>query len=103
MGWITDLVNKIMEFFYSLFLSLIDAIKDIVAYVFDQFLSVTNALVDGVIVSLSAIPMPETLPLPSGVSWVMSQIGVPQMLVMVSASLVVRLLLQLIPFVRLGS
>lgn len=103
MDWITDAINKILEFFYALFRALIDALKDIAGFVFDQLLTVVNKLLESILASLSAIPMPDNLPLPAGVSWVLSQIGVPQMLVIVSSALIIRVLLQLIPFVRLGS
>lgn len=103
MDWLIDAINRMLTFFYTLFLSLLDALYDLVLLVIEGLLSVVKLLVDGVMVSLSAIPMPESVPLPAGVAWVCSQIGVPQMLVIISAALLVRVSLQLIPFVRLGS
>lgn len=103
MDWLLEAFNRMLAFFYSLFLSLIDALYDLLCLIFDTLLSVVSLALTGVVKSISAIPMPDILPLPSGVAWVASQVGVPQMLAMITGALIVRVTLQLIPFVRLGS
>jgi hypothetical protein len=103
MDWLINAFNRILAFLYSLVLTIIDAISDIFAYLFDSMLKAVDLIISAVMTSLSAIPIPDTVPLPSGVAWVASQLGVPQMIVMITACLVIRVGLQLIPFVRLGS
>ncbi|MDF5683562.1 DUF2523 family protein, partial [Vibrio parahaemolyticus] len=41
--------------------------------------------------------------IPPTVSWVFAAVGVPQCLSIILAAITIRLLLQLIPFTRLGS
>ncbi|HHX8562865.1 MULTISPECIES: DUF2523 family protein, partial [Vibrio] len=41
--------------------------------------------------------------IPPTVSWVMAAVGLPQCLSIILAAITVRLMLQLIPFTRLGS
>ncbi|MDN3683274.1 VSK receptor [Vibrio sinaloensis] len=103
MDWLIDALNGMLAFMYRLLMTLVDAISDLVSIIVDSVLSVVNTLISGILATLSAIPIPEVVPLPSGVAWVASQVGVPQMIIIISASLVIRLSLQLIPFVRLGS
>lgn len=103
MDWLIEAFNRILAFLYSLVLTIIDALYDLVCLVADTLLSAVNKLVSGVLATLSAIPIPDIIPLPSGVAWVASQVGVPQMILIISSALVVRMLLRLIPFVRLGS
>ncbi|RBW67242.1 VSK receptor [Vibrionales bacterium C3R12] len=103
MEWLIDAFNRILAFLYSLVLTIIDALLDLVCIVFDSLLKVVNTFISTILGTLSAMPIPEVVPLPSGVSWVASQVGVPQMIIIITAALVVRLSLQLIPFVRLGS
>ncbi|ODS04738.1 hypothetical protein [Vibrio scophthalmi] len=103
MDWFIEAMNRVLAFFYSLVLTILDALYDMVCLVADKLLSVVNVLVSGVMASLSAIPIPDVIPLPSGVAWVASQVGVPQMIVIITGALIVRVTLQLIPFVRLGS
>jgi len=103
MDWLIEAIQRVLAFFYSLFLSLLDALYDLVCKIFDVFMIAVAELISGVIAFLGAIPIPEVVPLPSGVAWVASQLGAPQMIIIVSGALTVRLLLQLIPFVRLGS
>ena len=103
MGWLIEAIQRALAFFYSLLLSLIEALYDLVCKIFDVFMAAVTQLISGVIDFLGVIPIPEVVPLPSGVAWVASQLGAPQMIIIVSTALIVRLLLQLIPFVRLGS
>ncbi|NRB69763.1 MAG: VSK receptor [Vibrio sp.] len=103
MDWLIEAIQRVLAFFYSLFLSLLDALYDLVCKIFDVFMSAITELISGVIAFFGAIPIPDIVPLPSGVAWVASQVGAPQMIIIVSSALIVRLLLQLIPFVRLGS
>ncbi len=103
MEWVIDSINRVLAFLYSLLLTIIDALYDIVCLVADKLLLVVNSLVSGVMTSLSAIPIPDVVPLPSGIAYVASQVGVPQMIIIITGALIVRVTLQLIPFVRLGS
>ncbi|MFA0570312.1 DUF2523 family protein [Vibrio sp. 99-70-13A1] len=104
MGWIVDLFNKLIEFLYRLIISLVDMIKDVFIWALDEVLGLCQTLVDWVFSFFAPIDISQYLTsIPSEVSWMLSAIGLPQCLTIILASLVARLLLQLIPFTRLGS
>lgn len=104
MDWIVELFNKLIEFLYRLIISLVDMIKDVFIWALDEVLTLCQALIDWVFSFFEPIDISQYLTaIPSEVSWVMSAIGLPQALSIILASLVARLLLQLIPFTRLGS
>jgi hypothetical protein len=103
MDWIIETVQRILAFLYSLFVSLLEALYDLVCLIADKIMQGVSELMSLVISFFGVIPIPEIVPLPSGVAWVASQLGAPQMIILVSGALIVRMLLQLIPFVRLGS
>lgn len=104
MDWIVDLFNKLIEFLYRLIISLVDMIKDVFIWALDEILSLCQSLLDWVFAFFAPMDISQYLTvIPSQVSWVFSAIGVPQGLSIILASLVARLLLQLIPFTRLGS
>lgn len=104
MDWIVDLFNKLIEFLYRLIISLVDMLKDLFIWVVDQLFSNVESLITWVFGFFEPIDISQYLTsIPSEVSWVMSVIGLPQALSIILASLVARLLLQLVPFTRLGS
>ena len=104
MDWLVDLFNKLVEFLYKLLITLIDMIKDVFFWVMEQIFETVNVLVSWVMGFLSPIDISQYLTaFPPEVAWVMSAIGVPQAMTIILTCLTIRLLLQLIPFTRLGS
>lgn len=104
MDWIVDLFNKLIEFLYRLIISLVDMIKDVFIWALDETLSLCQSLLNWVFAFFEPMDISRYLTsIPSEVSWVLSAIGLPQGISIILASLVARLLLQLVPFTRLGS
>lgn len=104
MSWIVDLFNKLLSFLYSLIISLVDMLKDLFIWCFEQIFSVINTLLTSVLSLFEPVDIGNFLTaIPPTTAWVMSQIGLPQCLSIITVAITVRLLLQLIPFVRLGS
>ena len=103
MEWLITAFNKMLAFLYSCVLTIIEAFYDMFCLIADILLKVVSSLVSSALSAFSAIPIPSSVPLPSGVAWVASQCGVPQILLIITGALVIRVGLQLIPFVRLGS
>lgn len=104
MSWIVDLFNKLLEFLYRLILSLVEMIKDVLLWFVDGMFSVVDNLLSYAFSFFQPMDISQYLTvIPPQVSWVLSAIGVPQGLTIILASLLTRLLLQLIPFTRLGS
>ena len=103
-----DLLNKIwndfVDFFYSIIISLVDMLKDLFFWLYetvtDALLVLVNSLSDifdifDITSYLSALPA-DTLN-------IMGLIGIDTISSMIVSCLLVRFILQLIPFVRLGS
>ncbi len=104
MQWFIDLFTNLKEFLLSLFASLAEVFKISVYWLFNLLMNIVDSLINVVMTLLSPIDISQYMTgFPSGAAWVLGQIGVPQALVMIVASLGIRLLLQLIPFTRLGS
>ncbi|MGF1837621.1 DUF2523 family protein [Vibrio atlanticus] len=104
MDWVVELFNKLLEFLYRLVISLVDMIKDVFLWFVDSGLSLAESLLSHVLTFFRPMDISQFLTtIPHEVAWVLSVIGVPQGLSIILASLVTRLLLQLIPFTRLGS
>lgn len=102
--WVVDLFNKLLDFLYRLVLSLVTMISDMLLALFEQILEVGKGLIALISDMFSPVDISQYLTgLPSGVAWVMSQIGLPQAMVIIITAITIRLILQLIPFVRLGS
>lgn len=102
--WIVDLFNTLLDFLYRLVLSLVDMLSDMLLGLFEQILEIGKGLISLISDMLAPVDISQYMTgLPSGVAWVMSQIGLPQALVIIITAITIRIILQLIPFVRLGS
>jgi len=104
MDWIVDLFNKLIEFLYRLLISLADMLKDLFFWILESIMALAYELVEGAVTFFAPVDVSSYFSgIPAGAAWVLSQIGLPQAMVMIIAALGVRMLLQLIPFTRLGS
>ncbi|MGR2769512.1 DUF2523 family protein [Photobacterium ganghwense] len=102
--WIVDLFNTLLDFLYRLVLSLVTMITDMWYAIFEQLLQAGKALIALVSSMLAPVDLSQYMTgFPPGVSWVLGQIGLPQALGIIVVAITIRLILQLIPFVRLGS
>ncbi|TKF31653.1 DUF2523 domain-containing protein [Vibrio kanaloae] len=100
MDWIVTLFNKLIEFMYQLLLSLITMLKDMVYWVVEQFMEVVNSAV----ALFQPVDVGQYLQsIPPNVAWVMGAVGLPQCLSLIISAIALRMILQLIPFTRLGS
>ncbi|AAL49742.1 TPA: DUF2523 domain-containing protein [Vibrio cholerae] len=104
MDWVIDLFNKLIEFLYRLLITLIDMLKDVFLWLIDGVLSAVNLLLEKALSLIEPMDVSSYLTgIPSGAAWVISAIGIPQCLGMIMSAIIVRILLQLVPFTRLGS
>ena len=94
-GWFSDI-------FIAIFVALWDILKDAFSWLFDQCLSIAVSAVNAIDVSgLSSLNAWGELP--SSIINILGLLGVGQAVTIISSAIGIRLLLQLIPFVRLGS
>lgn len=100
---ISAVLKWFADLFISVFVALWDMFKDLFSWGFDQVLSIgvdaVNSLpLDGITSNVQGLGS-----IPANVLQVLSALGFGQALALISAALLIRFTLQLIPFVRLGS
>lgn len=103
-----DFIDDVIRFFanaiYNLFISIVNAFKDMFLWGFDQLMGFGSDVLGALMAFLQPVDMSQYLSsIPAYVGWMFGQLGLPQCLSLVAVSLAIRLVLQLIPFVRLGS
>lgn len=104
MEWVITLFNQLLEFLYNLLVSLMDMLKDIFFWAIETVMDAASVLLSWVFGLFSAVDIGQyTSAIPPNVAWIMSAIGLPQCLTIILSAITVRMLLQLIPFTRLGS
>ncbi|KFK57862.1 VSK receptor [Vibrio vulnificus] len=104
MEWVIDLFNKLLEFLYRLLLTLVDMLKDVFICLIEAVLGAVGLLIAQCLALIKPIPISAYFSaIPPEPAWMLSAIGLPQCLVMIITALTIRMLLQLIPFTRLGS
>lgn len=104
MDWLANTWNELKEFLWSIVLSVHEMQKDIGIFFFEQFLDITQLALNGMDSYFDGLNISSyTSMIPPDVSWFLGQIGVTQALTMIVTAITIRIILQLIPFTRLGS
>lgn len=102
--WISDLYQKLLDLLYSIYISIHDLLFDIPLYLFDEIFKLGTRAIQSILQMFEPFDISQYLTfIPPEVSWVLSMVGFPQCLSIIASAIVVRLILQLIPFTRLGS
>ncbi|MGF1863503.1 DUF2523 family protein [Photobacterium profundum] len=102
-SWITELWEQFKVFMLNIVYTIKDMLSDLIISIVAVFLSFIDSALDSVMSLLSPIDFQQYINLPSNVVGVLAMIGIPQCLGIIAVALSVRLTMQLIPFVRLGS
>ncbi|MDB2355738.1 DUF2523 family protein [Pseudoalteromonas sp.] len=104
MQWFADTWNEAKQFFYSIVLTIQEIHKDMSIWLFESFLDISLMAIQGLDVFFAGLDIATYInALPPSVSYYASALGLSQAMSMIIIALTIRLLLQLIPFVRLGS
>ncbi|KJY82424.1 VSK receptor [Vibrio galatheae] len=104
MDWVSDLFQQFLDAIIALFMGLSEIAKDIVYWFFDLIMTVVDTLLATAIAFFEPIDIGQYMSgFPPEAAWVLAQIGLPQALGMIVSSIGIRIILQLIPFTRLGS
>lgn len=99
-----EIWTKIVDFFKSIIDSLFAILNDVFCSIVDALLKAANSILNTVNLGLSYLDITTYFNgLPADVLNVMGLIGISECSVMIVSSLGIRLILQLIPFTRLGS
>lgn len=108
MEWLTEWFGSVWDSFErwgkSLLLTLLDLLKDAMYFLLEMLLEVVQAILNGMGSLFDAINFAQYISaIPPDVSNIMGLIGLGQAMTMIVAAISIRVVLQLIPFVRLGS
>lgn len=104
MSWLKDLWNEFVNFLYRLVLTVFDAIKEVFLWLFDSMSNLVITVLDSSSSVLSTFDITQYASMiPPETREVMALIGFTDAITMVISCGLIRLLMQLIPFVRLGS
>jgi hypothetical protein len=102
--WVVSLFNTFIELLARLVNSLVVLLTNLGLGAVDVLLAFVVSLINGLGSLLSPIDLkPYIKMLPTEAIDIMSLVGFPQAMTMIISAISVRFLLQLIPFVRLGS
>lgn len=89
--------------FKAVFVAAWDILRDAAAWVFDQVLSIAVSALGALDVSAISGALGIFQQIPAGIRDVMSAVGAGTCFGIIGSAIVIRLILQLIPFTRLGS
>lgn len=106
---VVDKIDQVIDWFFTLIPRLVAALftmlKDVFLWCFEQILSLVSSLLDGIAGwdSIIATAANVWVGIPSSVVTVLNSIGLGTALGLIGVAVLIRIALQLIPFVRLGS
>lgn len=104
LDWLAETWNEFKIFLWSIVLSIFEMYKDLFIFLFEQFLNLAHLALNGMDSYFDGLNISAyTSLIPPDVSWFLGQIGLTQALTMIVTAITIRILLQLIPFTRLGS
>lgn len=98
-GWFEALFDKLDQLLNTFF----DMLKDVFYWVIDTVLGLAMTLLSGVMGNPELSLAQYFTALPPETRDVIARIGLAEALAVIAGAIVIRLLLQLIPFTRLGS
>lgn len=102
--WLKDFGNWLLDILKTMANTLLTMFKDAMLFIFEQIMILLTFILDSMGDLFSGLDITSYMSgIPSGTAWVLAQIGVGQALSMIVGAITIRILLQLIPFVRLGS
>lgn len=103
-AWFASVWNSFERWGKSVLLTLFDMLKDFLYFIFETLLEIVQLILNGLGSLFDSINLAQYISaIPPDVSNVMGLTGLGQAMSMIVAAIGIRVLLQLIPFVRLGS
>ncbi|WP_417582113.1 DUF2523 family protein [Nitrincola sp.] len=102
-GFFKGLWDNFLTFMRDVLLTLFDAITEVFYFLFDMILQFVITVLSGFEELGSFAVGPLLNQLPSESKQMLAAVGFTEAMGMIAAALIIRLIMQLIPFVRLGS
>jgi hypothetical protein len=104
LDFFAELWNDFVDFSYSLLLSLLVMLKDLFYFILEQVFDLALLVLDGMGTLFNGLNISQYMSaLPTQTISIISVIGLGEAMGMIVTCLSIRMLLQLIPFIRLGS
>lgn len=101
---IKDAFQSVIDFFYRCFLSLGDFLRDFLWFVLDSLMKVGIAVLETLGTGFAGLnPLQYFNAIPDSTKAMMSMVGFNECISIIVSAILIRFLLQLIPFVRWGS
>jgi len=100
---LTAIVGWFGALFAKVFVALWDLLRDVLTWPVEQFLGLAKSALTGIDTSAMTDNLSAWGSLPAEVSNVMGLLGVGTACTIIAAAIAIRIVLQLIPFTRLGS
>lgn len=101
--WLSDKVVAFFQFLYSLVLTIFDILKDLFIFIFESIFDLLIYVLSSIDSYFDGLNIAQYLTIPAEAAYFASASGITQATTMIVSALVIRFLLQLIPFTRLGS
>ena len=104
LDWLAQKWVELQQFLYSLLLTLVTILKDLFTFFYEGFLNIALMAIQGLDGLFDGLDIAQHInSLPPEVTFYASALGLSQAMTMIIISITIRFLLQLIPFIRLGS
>ena len=104
LDWFVNRWNDFVDFIYRVVLTVFDALKDILFWLVESIFDLVIFAIDGMGNMFGGLDITQYInALPDETKQVLALTGISDAMSMVVACILIRILLQLIPFVRLGS
>jgi len=100
--WLEDAWNGLVDFLYSLLLSLFDGLKDFFYWIFESLMDLILLLMSGLGELMTAIDVVQYMSaLPPETQYILSAIGLGQAMGIIASAITIRMMLNLIPMIRI--
>ncbi len=104
LDWLVDRWNDFLDITYRLVLTVFDALKDLLFWLVESLFDLVIFVIDGMGSMFNGLDFTQYInALPPDTKQMLALTGISDAMTMVVACILIRILLQLIPFVRLGS
>lgn len=104
LSWLSERWNDFIDFMYRCILTVVDAMKDLMIWLFDVLFDLFIHAIDSLGSMFQGLNFTQyILLIPDETKQILALTGISEAMTMVITCIIIRILLQLIPFVRLGS
>ncbi|AXH73371.1 MAG: putative minor coat protein [Inoviridae sp.] len=104
LDWLAARWNEFVDYLYQIFISLVDLLKDLLFFVIDSLFAIVLFFLDMLGDLFTGLnPLQYFSLIPPETQYYMAVCGFNESMSMIVSALIIRMFLQLIPFVRLGS